>query len=88
MNYLGQQIFNRNADLGTMKYFIIKSNLPPLLQDKNSFDHTDNCPIYVPDSSVDVYKTAINWNGLANRIKPISEFKDYKVPGELGNYQL
>ena len=68
-----------------MEYFIIKSDLPPLLLDKNSFDHTDNCPIYVPDSSVDVYKTAMNWNRLANRIKPISEFKDYTVQGKFGN---
>lgn len=30
--------------------------------------------IYVPDGSVDAYKTATNWSGLADKIKPISEY--------------
>lgn len=75
VNYLSQQVFNRNVDLGTMEYFIIKAGQPPLLQDTNCFDHTDNCPIYVPDDSLAFYQSATNWARLANRIKPISEFQ-------------
>lgn len=35
---------------------------------------TNDCPIYVPDESVDAYMTATNWSELADRIKPMSEF--------------
>mgnify|MGYP000472681990 CR=1 FL=1 len=34
--------------------------------------------IYVPDDSVEAYKTATNWSNYADRIRPISEY----VPGE------
>lgn len=30
--------------------------------------------IYVPDSSVEAYKTATNWSNYADRIKPLSEY--------------
>lgn len=33
------------------------------------------CKIYVPDSAVDTYKAASGWNGLASRIRPLSEYK-------------
>lgn len=33
------------------------------------------CTIYVPDTAVENYKTASGWNNLANRIKPLSEYK-------------
>lgn len=36
-----------------------------------AFDNTNNCPIYVPDASVNAYQTA--WSTYADRIKPISE---------------
>lgn len=32
-------------------------------------------PIYVPDESVDDYKTATNWTAYATRIKPVSELE-------------
>lgn len=34
------------------------------------------CKIYVPDAAVDTYKTATGWNGLAGRIRPLSEYKE------------
>lgn len=37
------------------------------------FYETNNCPIYVPDASVNDYKTARGWNEYASRIKPLSE---------------
>ena len=36
------------------------------------------CKIYVPDNSVNIYKAASGWSGLANRILPLSSY-----PGEL-----
>lgn len=44
---------------------------PPTIEN-NSFQNT-TCTIYVPDASVDAYKSATNWNSLSARIKPISE---------------
>ncbi|NDV58060.1 leucine-rich repeat protein [Bacteroides sp. 519] len=38
-----------------------------------SFSDTNNCPIYVPDSALNAYKTATNWDALAKRILPISQ---------------
>ena len=41
------------------------------------FDTLYNCPslesIYVPDESVDAYKTATGWLEFASKIKPLSE---------------
>jgi hypothetical protein len=34
-----------------------------------------NCPIYVPDASLEAYKTATNWNAYADRIHPLSEIE-------------
>jgi hypothetical protein len=42
--------------------------------------------IYVPDESVEAYKTATNWNTYASRILPISEYAMVILPRE--NYTL
>ena len=34
------------------------------------------CKIYVPDNSVDTYKVASGWSGLANRILPLSSYSE------------
>lgn len=36
-----------------------------------AFDNTNDCPIYVPASSVDAYKVAENWTYYASRIQAI-----------------
>lgn len=43
---------------------------PPILYSA-VFDGTNNCPIYVPAESVEVYKTASGWSGYADRIQAI-----------------
>ena len=35
------------------------------------FNNTNDCPIYVPAASVDVYKSASGWSDYASRIHPI-----------------
>lgn len=47
---------------------------PPSLASTNALESTNNCPIYVPDESVDAYKSASNWSSYASRIKPLSEY--------------
>ena len=37
------------------------------------FDVATNCPIYVPEESVEAYKTSQYWNAYADRIQPIQQ---------------
>ena len=51
----------------------MSSIVPPSLS-SGVFDSThSNLQIYVPDESVDAYKTAINWKSYADKIKPLSQ---------------
>ena len=51
----------------------VEAVTPPTLG-SNAFDNTSsNLVIYVPDESVDAYKTANRWSSYASIIKPISE---------------
>jgi len=54
-------------------YVEIQSITPPTLVNANAFDGQNNAPIYVPDESVDDYKTATNWVELADRIFSIND---------------
>lgn len=36
---------------------------------------TRHCPIYVPEESVQAYKTATNWTRYASRIKPMKKYR-------------
>jgi hypothetical protein len=57
-------------------YVEIQAITPPTLASSDAFDNQNNAPIYVPDESVDAYKTATNWVDLASRIFPISDKAD------------
>lgn len=57
-----------------LQQIILHSSTPPTLASTSAFNNTNNCPIYVPDASVEAYKTATNWNSYADRIKPLSEY--------------
>lgn len=48
----------------------VKATTPPTLG-QYAFDFTENCPIYVPSGSVDVYKAASGWSTYASRIQAI-----------------
>ena len=51
---------------------VLNGNTPPTLSsDSHAFDGS-TCPIYVPSSAVDTYKTATGWDKYASRIKPIN----------------
>ena len=54
-------------------YVEVKAVTPPSLVNSNAFNNQNNAPIYVPDESVNDYKTATNWVNLASRIFPISD---------------
>ena len=49
----------------------VNATTPPTLGSQ-SFDNTNNCPIYVPAESLNAYKTASGWSTYASRIYAIS----------------
>ena len=65
---------------------VCRATTPPSLANVSAFNNTNNCPIYVPDASLEAYKTATNWNAYADRIRPISEIEGGVVT-EMG-YEL
>ena len=56
-------------DCSSMTSITLKAITPPTLG-ANAFANT-SCPIYVPASSVNAYKSATNWNSYASRIQAI-----------------
>lgn len=60
-------------DCPILEAVVMKSTVPPTIS-TGTFNVPKACQFYVPDESVDAYKTATNWSAYADRIKPISEF--------------
>lgn len=61
----------------SLRYIVINAEQPPSLLDKNALNATPSTmSIYVPDESVDAYKSATNWSAYADRIKPLSEYQE------------
>ena len=60
-----------------LETFICRATTPPTLANANAFQNTNNCPIYVPDASLEANKTAVNWSAYADRIHPLSEIEAF-----------
>lgn len=63
--------------MGNLSYIICNAATPPTLQQYHGLS-VPTCPIYVPDASVETYKTASGWTDYADRIRPLSEYTEYK----------
>jgi len=63
--------YNTFAGCANLTSVTITAITPPRLMDTNAFNDTNNCPIYVPSSSVGAYKAANNWSAYASRITAI-----------------
>ena len=50
----------------------ILATTPPTIA-ANTFNNTNNCPIYVPAESLEAYKAASGWSTYASRIYPIQQ---------------
>lgn len=60
-----------------VKYYKFLSTTPPTLANSNAFTNINPlCKIYVPDESINAYKTATNWSVYADYIYPLSEFME------------
>jgi hypothetical protein len=49
----------------------IEATTPPTLGGTDVFANTNDCPIYVPSTSVNSYKTTQYWSTYASRITSI-----------------
>lgn len=64
--------FSQCTNLSIVK---IRAVVPPTLGGDKVFNNTNaGLKIYVPDDSVEAYKTATNWSAYADKIHPISEY--------------
>lgn len=70
VNYVSNGAFSGCTGLVSI---VFNSTTVPTLQATGAFNNTNNCPIYVPASSVDTYKAASNWSDYASRIYPIQQ---------------
>ena len=60
-------------DCNSIRYVLIESLTPKT--DSNTFSNCNSTfKLYVPDESVDPYKTASGWSSFAARIYPMSQF--------------
>ena len=66
---IGSQAF---SNCTSMTIFVCEAIIPPALG-SNVFRYATNAIIYVPDASVDTYKTTSGWSSLASRIKSIND---------------
>ena len=60
-----------------LQQIILHSSTPPTLASTSAFNNTNNCPIYVPDVSVEAYKQATNWSAYADRIMSMFYYLGY-----------
>ena len=57
-----------------LEYIVVRNETPPSYS-SGALTNTNNCPIYVPDASVNDYKTASGWVDYADRIYPMSLYE-------------
>lgn len=67
---IGNYVFSQCSNLETV---IVEAVTPPTLGNNVFYYNKSNRIIYVPDASVDVYKSANGWSSYKNYIKGISE---------------
>ena len=55
----------------SLQSITVNATTPPILR-SDAFKNTNNCPIYVPTSSVNTYKNKTGWSTYASRISEIT----------------
>ena len=59
----------------SLRYIILEPITPPILNGNFPLNFTNNCRIYVPDDSLELYKEANGWKNYKTRIHPLSEYQ-------------
>ena len=62
---------NAFAHCTSLTSITVEAVTPPYLRASSAFYFTNNCPIYVPAESLEVYKSTSIWSSFAERIKAI-----------------
>ena len=65
VNYIGSQVFYNCTNLS---FVYMYPTTPPTLSSSDSFNNTNNCPIYVPCESLAAYQTASQWSNVRDRL--------------------
>ena len=65
---IGNEAFNFCSGLTSIT---VEATTPPEIH-LNTFGYTNNCPIFVPNESINLYKSANYWNNYADRIQAIT----------------
>ena len=68
---IGEKAFYGCSSLATL---LCNTPVPPVLGSNALINTASSLSIYVPDESVEAYKSATNWSAYADRIKPMSEY--------------
>ena len=58
-----------------LKTIVCEATTPPSLDANAWYGSNALTAIYVPDASLEAYKTAVNWSAYADRIHPLSEIE-------------
>ena len=58
-----------------LKKVVCRATTPPELHAQTFMSTNSDFLIYVPDASLEAYKTATNWKQFADRIRPLSEIE-------------
>lgn len=71
LTYVAYNVFTKSPNV---EYVIMQGSTPPTLESVDSLGAVDmNRLFYVPDDSVETYKSARNWSAHADKIRPVSE---------------
>ena len=62
------------SDTSTPMWAKVLGSVPASGCDAWTFNISGTYPIYVPDESIELYKSAKGWTNYTSRIKPLSEF--------------
>ena len=68
---IGERAFDGCSSLATL---LCNTSVPPVLGNNALRNTASSLSIYVPDDSVEAYKSATNWSAYADQIKPLSEY--------------
>lgn len=79
---IGEDAFKQCSGLTRI---VVLPETPPIIY-RGTFNTFNNCSIYVPAGSVEVYKKAVYWSDYADRIQglaPVPEAVDLGLPSEV-----
>lgn len=68
---LPSSVESAELTIGSLRTLVCNSLTPPLISSQKQLDLPNIESIYVPEESVDAYKSATYWNAYQNKIKPI-----------------